>query len=66
MPEEEPMSTYYALVSSLIFAVVAGAHLLRLLNQWAVQLGPFSVPMSVSWAGVVISALLSMWGFMQL
>jgi hypothetical protein len=30
-----------------------------------VQLGPYSVPMSVSWAGLVISALLSIWGFMQ-
>jgi hypothetical protein len=50
------MSTYYALVSALIFAVVAAAHLLRLVNRWAVQVGPYSVPMSVSWIGLVIAA----------
>jgi hypothetical protein len=60
------MSNYYVAISSLIFALVAIGHLIRLSNRWTVQLGPFSVPMSVSWAGVVISALLSMWGFMQL
>ena len=60
------MSTYYALVSSLIFAVVAAAHLLRLLSRWAVQVGPYSVPMSVSWIGLVIAALISVWGFTQI
>jgi hypothetical protein len=60
------MSSYYAVVSALIFAAVAAAHLLRLLNRWAVQLGPYSVPMSVSWIGLVIAALISAWGFAQL
>ena len=60
------MSTYYALVSPLIFAAVAAAHLLRLLNRWAVQVGSYSVPMSVSWVGLVIAALIGAWGFAQL
>jgi len=60
--EEEPV---YALVSALIFAVAAAAHLLRLVNRWAVQVGPYSVPMSVSWIGLVIAALISVWGFSQ-
>ena len=64
--EEEPMSIYYALVSSLIFAAVAAAHLLRILNRWAVQIGSYSVPMSVSWVGLVIAALIGAWGFAQL
>jgi hypothetical protein len=63
---EEKMSNSYATISALIFAVVAIVHLLRLLNRWAVDVGPFSVPMSVSWIGLLISALLSVWGFMQL
>jgi hypothetical protein len=63
--EEKPMSTYYALVSSLIFAAVAAAHLLRLLNRWTVQVGPYSVPMSVSWIGLVIATLITAWGFAQ-
>ena len=60
------MSTYYAVVSALIFAVVAVAHAIRLVNRWAIQVGPFSVPMSVSWIGLVIAALIAAWGFAQL
>jgi hypothetical protein len=58
--------TYYPVVSALIFAVVAVGHVIRILNRWAVHVGPFSVPMSVSWIGLVISALISVWGFAQL
>jgi hypothetical protein len=60
------MSTYYVAVSALIFALVAAAHVARLLNGWAVQIGPLSVPMSVSWVGLVVSALMAIWGFVQL
>jgi hypothetical protein len=60
------MSTYYAVVTALIFAVVAVAHAIRLVNRWVVQVGPFSVPMSVSSIGLVIAALISVWGFAQL
>ena len=59
------MSNYYAAVSALIFAVVALAHLGRL-KQWTVQIGSLAVPMSVSWIGLVVAALLSIWGFLQL
>jgi hypothetical protein len=59
------MSNSYATVSALIFAVVAIAHLARLIKQWAVQIGPTSVPMSVSWVGLIIAALLAIWGFDQ-
>ena len=57
------MSTYYAVVSALIFAIVAVAHAIRLVNRWTVQVGTFAVPMSVSWIGLVIAALISAWGF---
>jgi hypothetical protein len=60
------MSHYYATVSALIFTIAALAHLTRLLKKWMVQVGSFSVPMSVSWIGLVISALLAIWGFNQL
>ena len=59
------MSTYYAVVSALIFAIVAVAHAIRLVNRWTVQVGAFAVPMSVSWIGLVIAALISAWGFAQ-
>jgi hypothetical protein len=60
------MSHYYAAVSALIFAVVAIGHLIRILNGWAAHIGPYSVPMSLSWLGLAIAALLAIWGFMQL
>jgi hypothetical protein len=60
------MSNYYVAVSAVIFAVVAIAHLIRILRRWTVHIGPYSVPMSLSWIGLVIAALLAIWGFMQL
>ena len=60
------MSNYYAAVSALIFAVVAFGHLMRIIKRWAVQIGPISVPMSVSWVGFIIPCLIAIWGFMQL
>ncbi len=60
------MSNYYAVVSAVIFALVAVAHLVRLIKGWAVQIGPYSVPMSLSWVGLVVAALIAVWGFMQL
>jgi hypothetical protein len=62
----EKMSNSYALISALIFALVAVAHVLRLVNRWTVAIGPYNVSTNVSWAALVISALLAIWGFMQL
>lgn len=60
------MSSSYAAVSALIFAIVALVHLARLVRGWPVQVGSFAAPMSVSRAGLAVSALLAIWGFMQL
>jgi hypothetical protein len=57
------MHKHYALVSALVFAVVAIVQLLRIVNQWAVQIGPLAVPMEFSWVAVVVAAALSIWGF---
>jgi len=62
---ENKMSAYAA-ITALIFAIVALAHIVRIINRWTVQIGPLSVSMSVSWAGFVVAALLAIWGFMQL
>jgi len=59
------MSNSYAAVSALIFAAVAVGHVLRLVNRWTVAIGPYNVPMNVSWYALVVSALLAIWGFMQ-
>jgi len=60
------MSNYYAAISALIFGVVAIGHLIRLLKRWTVQIGPLSLPMSASWVGLIITAVLSVSGFIQL
>ena len=60
------MSGYYLAISTLIFAVVAFVHLARLFKGWPVQIASYAVPMSVSWFGLAVSALLAIWGFAQL
>ena len=60
------MSNSYAAVSALIFAVVALAHIVRIIKQWTMRIGSLSVSMSVSWIGFVVATLMAIWGFMQL
>jgi len=60
------MSNYYVAVSAPIFALVAIAHLVRLIKRWTVDIGPYEVPISISWAGFVVATLLAIWGFTQL
>jgi hypothetical protein len=60
------MANSYAAVSALIFALVAVAHVLRLVNRWTLQIGSYNVSMNLSWAALVVPALIAIWGFMQL
>ena len=53
----------YALITALIFALVAILHGWRIFKGWPVQIGPHSVSMTVSWVGLVVAALLAIWGF---
>ena len=53
----------YALITALIFAWVAIVHGWMIFKGWTVQIGPYSVSVSVSWIGLVVSALLAIWGF---
>jgi len=63
---ENKMSNSYAAVTALIFTIVAVMHLVRIISGWSVVIGPRNISMNVSWAGLVVSALLAIWGFMQL
>jgi hypothetical protein len=60
------MSNSYAVVSALIFAIVAIMHVVRIINRWPVAIGPYNISMNVSWVGLVVGALLAIWGFTQL
>jgi hypothetical protein len=60
------MSNSYVLISALIFALVAVGHVVRIINRWTIQVGPYNVSMNLSWAALVVSALIAIWGFIQL
>lgn len=53
----------YLWFSGTIFGVVAALHVLRLVNGWPFQVGPFFLPVVLSWAGVVVAAGLCLWAF---
>lgn len=53
----------YCLVSGALFALVALAHLLRIVNGLSIQVDGVAVPMMVSWIGVLVPAALAAWAF---
>jgi hypothetical protein len=57
------MQGRYALVSGVIFGVVAVFQAIRAFNQWAVQVGPFAVPVWFSWIALVVAGSLCVWAF---
>ena len=60
------MSSYYPLISALIFSAAAIGNLTRALKQWSVQVGPLRVPMFASWIVFPVATLMAIWGFMQM
>jgi len=64
---EEPTMNIktYCVLSALLFTLVALAHLVRLINGWPVQVGGMTVPMTVSWFGLAVTAGLAFWGFRE-
>lgn len=48
-------------VASLIFAVIALVHLIRVLAQTQITIGSQPIPVWISVPAVVIAALLSLW-----
>jgi hypothetical protein len=53
----------YHIVSGTLFGLVAILHLLRIINQWPLVLGPWSAPISISWVGFIFLTCLSIWSF---
>ena len=50
-------------VAATIFGIVALAHIVRVALALPVHIGAMSIPMWVSWAGLVVAGALSAWGF---
>jgi hypothetical protein len=57
------MKSNYTLVSGVIFGAVALLQLTRALAGWAVQIGPWNVPVWLSWVLAAVAGSLSAWGF---
>jgi hypothetical protein len=53
----------YLIVSSVIFALMAVMHLMRLVLGWSVVLGMTSVPLWASLLAVLVTVSLAIWGF---
>jgi hypothetical protein len=49
----------FSLVAGLIFLVVALGHLSRLAFRWTVVLGGWTLPMWVSWLGLLVAGYLA-------
>ena len=54
---------HFALMSSIVFGLVAVMHALRLLNGWHAEIGGFVVPMWYSVAGLLLAGYLAYQGY---
>jgi hypothetical protein len=52
----------FNVVASVIFALVALLHLLRIYMGWPIVIGSWTAPMWVSWIGFVVAGGLSYFG----
>lgn len=59
------MSNTYPLLSAFIFFVVFLINLFRLILNWSVVVNEWTVPYWISYPGVLGSAALCVWGFVQ-
>ena len=50
-------------ITATLFSLIALLHVLRLLRGWHVVVGDLSVPVWVSWLGLVIAGYLAYQGF---
>jgi hypothetical protein len=57
------MRDTYRLVSGIVFGVVAIIQLVRAINEWPVQIGPFAVPVWFSWIAFVVAGARAAWAF---
>jgi hypothetical protein len=53
----------YLRLSGTVFAIVAVAHLVRAIAQWPIVIGPWNVPVALSWIAAIPAASLSIWAF---
>jgi hypothetical protein len=54
------MSRPFTLLAALFLFVVTFAHAYRIMNNFAVTVGPYDIPMMASWAGAVVTGFLGL------
>lgn len=57
------MSSKYAVVSGVVFGMVAVLQAVRALYQWPVKVGSVDLPVWGSWVAVVVAGGLCVWAF---
>lgn len=57
------MPSKYAVVSGVLFGVIAVGQGMRALNQWPVNVGGFDVPIWISWVATLVAGSMSVWAF---
>ena len=57
------MPSKYALVSGVVFGVVAVLQAVRALYQWPVQVGGVDIPVLGSWVAALVAGGLCVWAF---
>ena len=53
----------YLVVTGLLFGAVTLLHVLRLAYGWPAQIGGWTVPLGLSWIGLVVAGALCAWAF---
>ncbi|WP_013325042.1 hypothetical protein [Gloeothece verrucosa] len=53
----------YLIVSGLIFALIGLLHLIRIIYHWPAIVGVWTVPLSMSFIAIIITAVLAVWAF---
>ena len=53
----------YIAISGSIFAIVAFAHLLRIIDGWEVIVNGQAIPMTISYMTFVATGILAVWAF---
>lgn len=53
----------YIAISGSIFAIVAFAHLIRVIDGWEVVVNGQAIPMQISYLAFVATGILAIWAF---
>ena len=53
----------YLIISGVIFALIGLLHLARILFQWPVMVGVWTVPLTLSLVAIVVTVVLTFWAF---